>query len=57
MKISKALLGAILAGIAVQATVSSCSKKETPQPQSEQHSQRPAPGSDIDASCLGCGMG
>lgn len=55
MKVSKALLGAILAGIAIQATVSSCTKKEDPQPQTEKHSQRPA--SDVDNSCPGCGMG
>jgi hypothetical protein len=57
MKISKALLGAILAGIAIQATVSSCTKKEDPQPQTEEYSPRPASGSDVDNSCPGCGMG
>ncbi len=57
MKISKVLLGAILAGIAIQATVSSCSKKEDPQPQWEKQGQRPASDSDVDNSCPGCGMG
>lgn len=57
MKISKALLGAILAGIVVQATVSSCTKKEEPQPEWQKHCTLPASGSDVDNSCPGCGMG
>ncbi len=57
MKVSKALLGAILVGITVQVAATSCTKKEDPQPQTEKHGPRPATGSDIDNSCPGCGMG
>lgn len=57
MKVSKALLGAILAGITLQATATSCTKKEQPQPQTEKKAQRPASPSDVDHSCPGCGMG
>lgn len=61
MKISKALLGAILAGIAVQTTVTSCSKKEQNQirPAAEvqasgETQSNPQPGHE---PCPGCGMG
>lgn len=55
MKLSKALLGAILVGIAVQTT--SCSKKDkevTPQPTGEQVKH---PGETQPENCPACGMG
>jgi len=66
MKISKALLGAILVGIAVQTTATSCSKKEVSpvktdtgapgeqvQPPHSNPPPTPPPGGD----CPACGMG
>jgi hypothetical protein len=60
MKLSKALLGAILVGVAVQVTTTSCTKKDNdlikPQAgiQSEQQSsQTPEP----NPVCPACGMG
>jgi hypothetical protein len=60
MKISKTLLGAILVGVAVQATVSSCTKKDNDliKPQSEaQVSEQSAPPNPDPACCPACGMG
>lgn len=61
MKVSKALLGAILMGITVQA-VSSCDKKQNDkmkpglqQPASDQPQSGPVPGPDD--CCPACGMG
>jgi hypothetical protein len=60
MKISKALLGAILVGVAVQTTASSCNKKDKDliKPQSEvQANEQPAPQNSDPACCPACGMG
>lgn len=64
MKVSKALLGAILVGITVQTTVSSCSKKDqnAVKPQSgeevaaQPHPPNPDPNPDPEP-CPACGMG
>lgn len=59
MKLSKALLGAILVGISVQTTQSSCNKKEKEE-LTRPHSGNPAVPQDgehpVDP-CPGCGMG
>jgi len=58
MKISKSLLGAILVGIAVQTTTTSCAKKDNESLKQEQKQL-----SDVDNSqpphddCPACGMG
>lgn len=60
MKISKTLLGAILVGIAVQTTASSCTKKDKDviKPQSGvQAGEQPASQNPDPASCPACGMG
>ena len=56
MKISKTLLGAILAGIAIQTTVASCNKKEQAEikPQTEKQTATPATAPE---PCPACGMG
>lgn len=61
MKISKALLGAILVGVAVQVTASSCTKATKIKPQAE--AQQPTDGSTStnhppnNEPCPACGMG
>lgn len=55
MKLSKALLGAIVVGITVQTTVS-CSKKNTPEPK-EQAAKQGKGTSQVPNNCPGCGMG
>jgi hypothetical protein len=60
MKISKTLLGAILVGVAVQTSVSSCTKKDNDliKPRSEaQVSEQSAPQNPDPACCPACGMG
>jgi hypothetical protein len=60
MKISKALLGAILLGVAVQTTASSCNKKDKDviKPQSEaQANEQPSSQNPDPAECPVCGMG
>jgi len=61
MKVSKALLGAILVGIAVQATTTSCTKKDKDliKPQSEAHAanEQPAAQNPDPNCCPACGMG
>lgn len=54
MKLPKALLGAILVGMTVQAT--SCTKKDAPEPRGEQVGKK---GKEAKAPdyCPGCGMG
>jgi hypothetical protein len=54
MKLSKALLGAILVGVAAQAT--GCTKGDEPKPKQEQKKK----GESVfktPAGCPGCGMG
>ena len=55
MKLSKALLGAVVVGITAQATVS-CAKKNAPQPkeQATQSEKEPVRAPD---NCPACGMG
>ena len=55
MKLSKALLGAIVVGITAQATVS-CTKKNAPEPkeQATQSAKEPVRPPD---NCPACGMG
>jgi hypothetical protein len=55
MKLPKALLGAVVVGITVQATVS-CSKKEAPEPKEQTAKGEKAPVRAPD-NCPGCGMG
>jgi hypothetical protein len=61
MKISKTLLGAILVGVAVQTTASSCTKKDKDaiKPKSEvQANEQAATQNNPDpGSCPACGMG
>ncbi|WP_162902809.1 chryseobasin-related MNIO class RiPP peptide [Taibaiella koreensis] len=66
MKVSKALLGAILVGITVQTAATSCSKKETnritPQTGAQAGEQVQPPHSNPEppqpgGNCPGCGMG
>lgn len=61
MKISKALLGAILVGVSVQTTLSSCTKenKIKPQPVAEQQSETMnTPNNPPNCEpCPACGMG
>ncbi len=56
MKLSKALLSAILLGITVQ-TTTSCEEKELPQPNSEQGENSKESEKEIPANCPACGMG
>lgn len=58
MKVSKALLGAIVLGIAVQATTSSCTKKDKDaiKPAQEQPSDV-VPDNNPPYDCPACGMG
>ena len=58
MKISKTLLGAIAVGVAVQVTVSSCTKAEV-RPQSEKKIEKPSPNNQPPncEPCPACGMG
>ena len=59
MKISKSLLGAMLVGIAVQTTVSSCTKKDQDQikPQTEKGKVQSAETPPASDPCPACGMG
>jgi hypothetical protein len=54
MKLPKSLLTAIAVGLAVQVTVSSCSKDKTPEPKKEVKITK-SPG--YPDNCLACGMG
>ncbi len=54
MKLSKTLLGAMLVGVAVQA--SSC-KKDDPKPRGEQASAAPKPAPASPDNCPACGRG
>lgn len=54
MKLSKSLLSAILIGIAVQTTVSSCKKDKLPDPKSKQEAKKD---DDKRVPCPACGMG
>ncbi|GAA0560879.1 chryseobasin-related MNIO class RiPP peptide [Chitinophaga japonensis] len=58
MKLSKSLLSAILIGIAVQTTATSCEKDNTPEPQVKHESKD---GTDktpqVPDGCPACGMG
>jgi hypothetical protein len=55
MKLPKALLGAIVVGLAVQAT--SCTKKNDPTPKGEQATKNAKGESQMPANCPACGMG
>ncbi|WP_176133095.1 hypothetical protein [Hymenobacter sp. CRA2] len=55
MKLPKAVLGAVLIGITVQAATTSCIKKGDPTPKGEQGGVKP--GLNGPDSCPGCGMG
>ncbi|MBO2007940.1 hypothetical protein [Hymenobacter negativus] len=55
MKLPKALLGAIVVGVTVQATVS-CSKKDAPTPK-EQTAKGEKEPVRVPYNCPGCGMG
>lgn len=59
MKVSKALLGAIVLGIAVQATTSSCTKKDKDaiKPAQEQPSDVVPDRNNPPYDCPACGMG
>ncbi|GGF13185.1 chryseobasin-related MNIO class RiPP peptide [Hymenobacter cavernae] len=54
MKLPKALLGAIVVGLTVQAT--GCTKKDAPEPKEEQ-GQKKGDASKMPANCPACGMG
>ncbi|HEX8329761.1 MAG TPA: hypothetical protein VF629_19650 [Hymenobacter sp.] len=54
MKLSKALLGAILVGVTAQAT--GCTKGEEPKPKQEQKKKGES-GTKTPDYCPGCGMG
>jgi hypothetical protein len=51
MKLSKSLLTAILIGIAVQTTVSSCTKDKAPEPKEQKEK------TNFPDGCPACGMG
>jgi hypothetical protein len=55
MKLSKALLGAIVVGITAQTTVS-CSKKNNPEPKEQTAKDGKVP-AQAPNNCPGCGMG
>lgn len=55
MKLSKALLGAILLGITVQTT--GCKEKELPGPKSEKEESGKKGEKTVPVSCPMCGMG
>jgi|GEM_PF-565211 len=60
MKLPKSLLGAILLGVSIQVTQSSCSKDDrdlNPQPLTEQPGTENEPGSYHPDNCPACGMG
>lgn len=58
MKISKKILGALVLGIAIQASTSSCNKKDKPEPSNNQANEQPNsnPTNNPDY-CPACGMG
>ncbi len=55
MKLPKALLGAILVGVAVQAT--GCKKGSEPTPKGEQGAKAEKEAAKTPANCPACGMG
>jgi hypothetical protein len=55
MKLSKALLGAILVGVAVQTT--GCKKGDEPTPKGEQGAKSDKEIAKTPANCAACGMG
>jgi hypothetical protein len=56
MKLPKALLGAILVGMTVQATTS-CTKRDAPEPTGEKTKKGGKEAPKVPLNCPACGMG
>lgn len=57
MKISKKLIGAIVVGVAIQVSATSCNKKDDIKPQKPPKADNQPSNSDTTLYCPACGMG